>query len=287
MLKTKYNKKNKQIKNKTKKRKNIKKTLRKKIKLVGGSQTPIQNLNYTYIATLGTTGSRGASNIHFNDPWGVAVSADNRIYVADAGNHRVQIFDGATRAYLATLGSTGSSGASNTEFNGPCGVAVSANGRLIYVADRYNHRVQVFDGTTRQYIATLGTTGSAGTSNAQFHYPSGVAVSADNRIYVADESNHRVQVFDGVTLNFIATLGTTGSAGASNTQFDGPSEVAVSADNRIYVADYSNHRVQIFKNNLLSYNNAIIQPPTYNTNPPPPEYDSNTTLPEYSVSRTH
>ena len=226
MLKTKYNKKNKQIKNKTKKRKNIKKTLRKKIKLVGGSRnlTPIQNLNYTYIATLGTTGKEGTSNNKFNNPKGVAVSANNRIYVADT----------------------------------------------------HNQRVQVFDGTTRQYIATLGTTGKEGTSNTEFNGPSGVAVSADNRIYVTDQNNNRVQVFDGATRNYIDTLGTTGSRGASNTQFYYPSGVAVSADNCIYVTEFNNHRVQIFKDNLPSYYNAIIRPPLYDnrnlTSPPPPKY---------------
>ena len=205
-----------------------------------------------YIATLGTTGSAGASNTQFNYPFGVAVSTDNRIYVADYGNHRVQIFDGATRNYITTVGTTGSAGASNTKFSCPTGVAVSADNR-IYVADHSNDRVQIFDGATRNYIATLGTTGSAGASNTQFNYPFGVAVSTDNRIYVADYGNHRVQIFDGATRNYIATLGTTGSAGTSNTKFRHPTGVAVSADNHIYVADSSNDRVQIFDGATRNY----------------------------------
>ena len=153
---------------------------------------------YSFIATLGTTGSAGASNTQFNYPKGVAVStADNRIYVVDCFNHRVQIFDGTTRNYIATLGTTGSAGETNTQFCNPSGVAVSTADNRIYVVDNFNHRVQVFDGTTRNYIATLGTTRSAGDSNTQFRYPSFVAVSAeDNRIYVADTSFHRVQVFE-------------------------------------------------------------------------------------------
>ena len=211
-----------------------------------------------YIATLGTTGSRGYSNTQFSYPQGVAVSAiDNRIYVADSANHRVQVFDGDTLAYIATLGTTGSLGTSNTQFTHPIGVAVSAADNRIYVADQGNRRVQVFDGASRNYdwIATLGTTGSKGSSNTQFYAPRGVAVSAaDNRIYVVD-SNHCVQVFDGTTGNYelIATLG-TGSDGASNTQFNYPQGVAVSStDNLIYVADYDNHRVQIFDGATRNY----------------------------------
>ena len=202
-------------------------------------------------------GSAGASNTQFNGPTDVAVSAtDNRIYVADYYNHRVQVFDGATRQYIATLGITGSAGASNTQFNSPSGVAVSTTGNRIYVTDRNNHRVQVFDGATRQYIATLGITGLAGASNTQFNGPTaGVAVSASgDRIYVTDSNNHRVQVFDGATRQYIATLGITRSAGASNTQFNVPYGVAVSAtDNRIYVADRDNYRVQIFDGATRQY----------------------------------
>ena len=202
-----------------------------------------------YIATLGTNGSAGSSNAQLRNPMGVAVSATGgRIYVADVGNHRVQIFDGATHNYIATLGTNGSAGASNAQLHYPMGVAVSATDNRIYVADRNNNRVQVFNGATHTYIATLGTNGSAGVSNAQLYSPVGVAVSAtDNRIYVTDYFSHRVQVFDGATRAYIATLGITSSAGASNAQFNGPWGVAVSAtDNRIYVADYYNHRVQVF-----------------------------------------
>ena len=237
---------------KTKNRKYSQNTKSKTKTLIGGAgQYPHQFTGYTYENTLGTTGSGGASDTHFRVPVAVAVSAaDNRIYVADSMNNRVQVFDGTTRNYIATLGTTGSKGASNTQFNGPTSVAVSAADNRIYVADSGNHRVQVFDSTTRNYIATLGTTGSAGVSDTQFNGPSGVAVSAaDNRIYVVDQGNHRVQVFDGPISNYglIATLGTTGSPGASNTQFNSPWGVAVSAaDNRIYVVDTGNHRVQVF-----------------------------------------
>lgn len=59
------------------------------------------------------------------------------LYVADAGNHRVQILnmaDPTTPVYAATLGVTGESGSDNTHLSAPSGVAVNAN--FIYVADR-------------------------------------------------------------------------------------------------------------------------------------------------------
>jgi DNA-binding beta-propeller fold protein YncE len=89
------------------------------------------------------------------------------------------------------------------------------------------------------------------TSNQKFNGSVGVAVSADNRIYVADNFNQRVQVFKFDSVNniykWIATLDTTGSRGSSTTQFDNPVGVAISAvDNRIYVVDCFNGRIQVF-----------------------------------------
>ena len=155
---------------------------------------------FKYITTLGTNGSKGSTEKKFRHPLAVAVSASgDRIYVADTENYRVQVFkfERDKYIYLATLGTSGSKGSSNTEFAFPCRVEVSPVDNRIYVADSHNHRVQVFDGTTLQYIFTLGITGSAGDSNTQFNYPVSLAVSAiDNLIYVADNKNNRIQVFD-------------------------------------------------------------------------------------------
>jgi DNA-binding beta-propeller fold protein YncE len=246
---------------------------------------------YKNITTIGTTGSLGSSNKQFKNPYGIAVSSsDNRIYVADTGNHRIQVFDGNSNYnYIATIGTTGSAGTSNTQFNDPHCIAVSSKGNLIYVSDSGNHRIQIFEyvGNTStndyeydygyHYIATIGTTGSAGPSNTQLNNPHGIAVSSiDNRIYVADTGNHRVQVFkyddNTSTYNFITTIGIPygiikdiiSVAGESNTRFNEPIGVAVSPTNRIYVADKGNRRVQVFDAKLL-----LLPPPSQIPHTPP------------------
>ena len=98
MLSNKNNKRKSSRNNKkTKKRNNVKSKNRKyrnnrnnrnNKSLIGGAgqYPPPQNNDYTYeyIATLGTTRSRGSSNTQFSNPTGVAVSAaDNRIYVVE------------------------------------------------------------------------------------------------------------------------------------------------------------------------------------------------------------
>ena len=62
----------------------------------------------------------------------------------------------------------------------------------VYVADRYNNRIQEFspNGT---YITSWGVVGS---ENGQFKYPSAAAIdNQSGNVYVADTENHRIQIF--------------------------------------------------------------------------------------------
>jgi len=251
--------------------------------------------SHSYVATLGVTDQPGSDNSHFNIPMGVAVDA-NRIYVTDS-NHRVQIFNRATRNYQTTLGTGGGSG--NYQFDWPGDVAVDSAGN-IYVADQLNHRVQKFDsslvfmrtfGTTdvpyltddyhynmpwgvavdadgnigiveddfrgHRFIKldasgvpqfTIGVAGVKGSDEAHFANPRGVAFDGSGNIYVADEWNHRIQVFSN-SGSYQTTLGT--GWGTGNYQFKYPDGVAVDDSGNIYVADSGNHRVQIYNSSRV------------------------------------
>ena len=94
-----------------------------------------------YVGTLGTTGAAGSDNTHFSWPYGVT-AVNGKIYVADLGNNRVQIFNAATYAYLATIG--GTEGTGSKQLQSPIDVAVDSSG-TIYVTDIGNERVQVFN----------------------------------------------------------------------------------------------------------------------------------------------
>ncbi|MFZ1769651.1 MAG: hypothetical protein WAU00_10670, partial [Caldilinea sp.] len=201
--------------------------------------------------TLGSTWNHGDANDRFDQPDGIAFDSAGRIYVSDgapdwdrhAGNHRIQVFD-TQGAYLATIGTTGVAGTGNLQFDGPQRIAIYQN--LLYVADAGNDRVQILDITNPAapaYVATLGVTDVSGGDNGHFNYPSGIAVDA-NFIYVADQWNNRVQIFNRTTRAYVATLG--GQRGAANSQMDNPRDVVVDAASNIYVSDTGNDRVQQF-----------------------------------------
>jgi len=125
--------------------------------------------------------------------------------------------------------------------NKPTGVAVDPNGKIVYVTDTGNNRIQKFD-SNGTFISSWG---SAGSANSLFKAPTGVAVDPNGKIvYVTDTGNNRIQKFDS-NGNFLAKWG---SLGNSDGQFKSPTDIAVSG-NEIIVVDSKNARIQKFDSN--------------------------------------
>ncbi|MEY2427272.1 MAG: hypothetical protein QOJ40_157, partial [Verrucomicrobiota bacterium] len=131
-------------------------------------------------------GHAGNGPGEFNRPEGLCVDAQDRVYVADSCNHRIEIFssDGKfIRAY-------GKAGAAKGELSYPYDICVDRAGRQ-YVCEFGNSRVQVFDAND-QPIEIIG---GPGAQPGQFSNPWGVALDSAEDLYVADSQNHRVQKF--------------------------------------------------------------------------------------------
>ncbi len=207
----------------------------------GNHRIQVFDSSGAYRTTIGATGVIGTGNNRFHGPRHIAIYG-NTLYVADSGNHRVQLFDIAnpsTPAYVATIGVTDQSGSDNGHLGSPSGVAVNAS--FIYVADTWNHRVQVFDRATRGYVATIG--GTQGAGNNQFHDPSDVAVDAAGNIYVADFVNTRVQQFNSSRV-YVRTYGTTGVPYLTDgSHYNTPSGVAAAGDGGFYITEDHGHRL--------------------------------------------
>ncbi len=86
-------------------------------------------------------GGKGTAKGQFNVPRGIAVDRLDRIYVADSLNHRIQVFS-CSGDYLYMFGGRGSEAG---RFMGPSDLAIDPDYNILYVADRGNSRIQVFE----------------------------------------------------------------------------------------------------------------------------------------------
>ena len=122
----------------------------------------------------------------FSRPQGLAVDGGDRLYVADAVNHRVQVVaPGGTIERV-----WGEVGTAPGKLNFPYGIAFDRHRRL-YVAEFGNSRVSVFTPEGR-FITSFGR---AGRGPGEFDHPWGVSVASTGEIYVADTMNYRIQKF--------------------------------------------------------------------------------------------
>ncbi|MDI3280734.1 MAG: 6-bladed beta-propeller [Bacillota bacterium] len=169
-------------------------------------------------------------------PTGLAIDREkDRLYVADALGHAVQVLDTSTLRWAATFGRRGGG---QGEFNFPAHLYLR-DGRL-YVTDTMNFRVQILDAATGRY---LGGFGRLGDGTGDFARPKGVAVDRDGHIYVVDALFETVQIFDrqGRLLLYF------GRTGRQPGEFWLPTEIYLDGEDYIYVADSYNRRVQVFK----------------------------------------
>ena len=84
--------------------------------------------------------------------------------------------------------------------------------------------------------------GKKGSGEGMLNNPMGVAVTVKDEVAVADNQNHRVQVFDGDG-TFLRSFGHTGKNAG---EFENPTGIAIDKDRKILVSECFNHRVQIF-----------------------------------------
>jgi DNA-binding beta-propeller fold protein YncE len=165
----------------------------------------------------------------FVTPHGLSVDREGNIWATDqdAKNGKgEQVFKFSPEGkVLMTLGKAGFAGPGQDTFNGPCDVAVAANGD-IFVADGHggdtNARVVKFskDG---KFIKAWGKKGSG---PGEFDTLHRLAMDSKGRLFVADRGNNRIQIFDREG-NFIAQWH----------QFGRPSGIFISKDDTLYSVD--------------------------------------------------
>ena len=129
-------------------------------------------------------GGHGAEPGQFARPQCLAFDADDRLWVADACNHRIQIFDTAG----TLLGMWGTQGHAPGQLSYPYGLALDGRGH-VYICEFGNHRVQKLT-LAGQSVATWG---HEGRRPGQLFNPWSLVYDSQGGVHVLDSNNHRVQ----------------------------------------------------------------------------------------------
>lgn len=176
-------------------------------------------------------------------PSGIAVDPRGRIYVTDFGGQRVLTWPDV-EALQSCQSADGVIGAG--VLSGPEAVAMHAQFGIVFVADTLSHTVQGYCRTAAgawTRVVTLGTQDVSGDASNQFFFPRGLAVDPGGRLFVADDFNNRVLIFDPPFTNGEAAADSIGAF--ANGGFDGPKGLAM-VGHTLFVADYSKNRVLRF-----------------------------------------
>jgi NHL repeat len=170
------------------------------------------------LLTLGTKGMAGEGPNLFNGPCDVAFAANGDIFIADG-------HQGSRVAKFARDGrfikSWGTKGEGPGQFNTPHAIAIDSSGR-VFVADRGNRRIQIFD-QEGNYLAEW----------TQFGRPSGILITPDDTIYVAD-----VQDKQGITYGSVKDGVVRGIISGTL-----PESIAIGADGSLYAGETTTGRV--------------------------------------------
>src|SRR5581483_9821382 len=203
-------------------------------------------------------------------------------YVADTLNNRVLVWNNipSSMGQLASFNLGQASGMTTTvtgnaaaNLNAP--MAVCSDGTHLYVADKNNHRVLVYNEPIavngQAAVDVLGQTGFgtsvSGSSVSQLNSPNAVYVDAAH-LYVSDNGNNRVLIYNlpiSTNQSAAVVIGQNGfGSGIANQGLSAPTSQTISnpyavwgnsSANELYVADAGNNRVLIY-NPIPSGNDA-------------------------------
>ena len=117
------------------------------------------------------------------------------------------------------------------QLDNPYGVAVDTEGS-VYVAELINCRIHKFsrDGATVRVV------------EGEVAFPAGLKISHDDQVYVCDDANKKVHVFDK-NLDRLFSFGESGEAPGN---FQSPSDLAFDLDGNVFVVDTKRERVMKF-----------------------------------------
>ena len=221
-------------------------------------------------ATWNATGITFATNSSLGSyPYGMFISMNNTVYVANQEYDRIQVwFEGnsipttitTANNYLYALfvtitGDIYNSNINNIEkrtlnspgtvstlySNGTCwDLFIDSNNSLYCSLAGYHQVIKRSLNSSDNQTTTVAGTGCPGFLQDKLYYPYGIFVDINFNLYVADQCNHRIQLFPPGQLN-ATTIAGNRAPGTITLRY--PTDVILDADSYLFIVDNNNHRV--------------------------------------------
>ena len=253
---------------------------------------PVLRWNPIGLTIAGISQDNGFNSSQLDNPWGLALTYDLTLYIADRYNNRIQKYkrNSSIGESLPNL--------SSATLARPANIFLDSNENL-YIADGFHHRVLFWDKSTNS-TTTIAGTGAPGNATNELNYPYGITRDINaNILYIADHYNHRIMAyslntnscyvvatnnnsqlnlpisiyFDSISRNlFVSSIGShqilqwtfqtyswqliagsaSGTSGSDSMSLNGPLGFTFDPMGNLYVVDMYNHRIQFFFVNQLN-----------------------------------
>jgi hypothetical protein len=207
----------------------------------------------TLVQTIGTPTVKGADGTHFNRPTFLNWLPDSTLFVSDGYNGtRVAKFDKDGK-FLLDWGMKGTPPNETRPYymNNVHGMALDAQTRHVFVNDRANHRIQVFDENGKFLYAF-----SMGQEPSDIHL---IYIGADRTLWAFDRGTSKMLKYD-LEGHFLYSFGTWGDFPGG---FWGVHGFSVDQEGNFYVAEVDNGRVQKFKPRQSVNTAFLVSRPVY------------------------
>jgi len=171
------------------------------------------------------------------------IKLDNKkIYLTIPGIHQIFVCQSEDGKVLIKHGGLAEKPSNNKgEYNTPRGL--SANSKYLYICDEYNHRVQIVSKEKGNYINQYGS-GKPSTEHGQFTNPYSIYIQGEEVLYVGDSFSVQMFTKEGKCIQRLGDKVT----GNNMKQFNYVYGMCILND-RLYVSDGWNQRIQVFKRN--------------------------------------
>ena len=183
-------------------------------------------------------------------PAGIVVDSVGNVYISSyLCNWVTKWAPNATNSTVVAGSPSGNSGSTSQLLYAPYNLALDEANSFLYVADRYNHRIQRFVlGGSGIGVTVAGGNGMGSAAN-QLYHPTDIYLSRfSNSIYIADSLNNRIQKWQ-INRTVGTTVAGSPNGAVGNTPYLMNLTYALTIDyeeNYLYVSDSNNNRIQRF-----------------------------------------